>query len=97
MGSFHTQATESHHARTRQETTEQKARRIVNEELDKLGWAGAELAQGAKGDARKIRIAQRLRMETAVTLKWIAERLGKLCEQSFVSVATGNVELKVYE
>ena len=55
------------------------------------------MAGRAKGDARKIRIAQRLRMETAVTLKWIAERLGKLCEQSFVSVATGNVELKVYE
>jgi hypothetical protein len=46
-----------------------------NEELDKLGWAGAELAARPKGDARKIRIARRLRAETAVTLKWIATEL----------------------
>ena len=37
--------------------------------------AGAELAGRAKGDTRKIRIAQRLRAETAVTLKWIATEL----------------------
>src|ERR1035437_9113075 len=28
-----------------------------------------------KGEARKVRIARRLRVETAVTLKWIAEQL----------------------
>ena len=75
LASVHTRATESHHAQTRQETTEEKARRILNEELDKLGWTGAELAKRAKGDARKIRIAQRLRTETAATLKWIAAEL----------------------
>ncbi len=42
---------------------------------DQLGWTGAELARRAKGDVRKIRIAQRLRAETAVTLKWIASQL----------------------
>jgi hypothetical protein len=63
------------HAQTRRETTEEKARRILQEELDKLGWPTAELARRAKGDARKIRIAQRLRIETGVTLKWIAEAL----------------------
>ena len=71
----HTRATESHHAATRRETTEEKAARILREELDKLGWTGAELVQRAKGDARKIRIAHRLREETAVTLKWIATEL----------------------
>ena len=75
LESAHTHATESHHAQTRRETTEDKARRILNEELDKLGWTGAELAESAKGDARKIRIAQRLRVETAVPLKWIAKEL----------------------
>jgi REP element-mobilizing transposase RayT len=75
LESVHTRATESHHAQTRQETTAEKARRILNEELDKLGWTRAELAGLAKGDARKLRIAQRLRMETAVTLKWIATEL----------------------
>ena len=49
--------------------------RILNEELDKLGWTGAELARRAKGDARKIQVAQRLRAETAVTLKRIAAEL----------------------
>jgi len=71
----HTRTSESHHAQTRRETTEEKARRILREELDRLGWTGAELIRRAKGDARKIRIAQRLRAETSVTLKWIAEAL----------------------
>lgn len=71
----HTRVTESHHAATRRETTEEKARRILNEELDKLGWTRADLAQRAKGEVRKIWIARRLRAETAVTLKWIAAEL----------------------
>ena len=71
----HTCAKKSHHAGMRRETTVAKARRLLNEELDKLGWNAAELARQAKGDARKIRIAQRLRTETAVTLKWIAAEL----------------------
>ena len=68
-------ASEPYRADARQETTEQKARRILNEELDKLGWPGAELAKRAKGDVRKLRMARRLRAETAVTLKWIANEL----------------------
>ena len=62
-------------ANARRESTEEKARRILNEELDQLGWVATELAGRAKGDARKIRIARRLRAETAVTLKWIAAEL----------------------
>lgn len=34
--SVHARATESHHAETRREMTEEKARRILHEELDKL-------------------------------------------------------------
>lgn len=75
LESVHTQVTESHHAQTRQEMTVEKARRLLAEELDKLGWSSAELAAHAKGDARKIRLARRLRAETAVTLKWIAKEL----------------------
>jgi hypothetical protein len=33
------------------------------------------LARRPKGEARKVRIARRLRAETSVTLKWIAEQL----------------------
>ncbi|MBI2927411.1 MAG: hypothetical protein HYY24_17075 [Verrucomicrobia bacterium] len=70
-----TRASESHHGATRRESTEEKARRILEEELDKLSWTAAELARRAKGDARKVGVAQRFRAETAVTLKWIAEEL----------------------
>jgi len=75
LAGVHPRATESHPAATRRETTEEKARRILHEELDQLGWTVAELGHRAKGDARKIRIARRLRTETAVTLKWIAAAL----------------------
>jgi putative transposase len=68
-------AAESHHAPSRQEAIEERARRILNEELARLERTGAELARRAKGDPRKIRIAQRLRAETAATLKWIAAEL----------------------
>ena len=71
----HARATENHHARIRRETAEQKAARILQEELEKLRWAGPELGQRAKGDAGKLRIARSLRNETAVTLKWIAKEL----------------------
>lgn len=57
------------------ETTEEKARRIVEEELARLGWTAETLPRQAKGDPQKIRIAQRLRAETVVTLKWIAREL----------------------
>ncbi len=57
------------------ESEEHKARRIVTEELRKLGWTRRDLRQTRKGDARKIRIARRLRTETTMTLKWITKQL----------------------
>lgn len=75
LNQAHRQAGENHYGGIRRETAEEKARRILRQELDKLGWPEAELARRAKGDARKVRIAQRLRTETSVTLKWIAQRL----------------------
>jgi REP element-mobilizing transposase RayT len=70
-----TRAGENHHAQTRRETAEEKARRIMQEDLDKLGWTAEELAAHPKGDVRKARLAQRLRAETSVTWKWIAGQL----------------------
>jgi len=75
LNQSHDRAGESHHPGIRRETAEEKARRILGEELDRLGWSGAELARRLKGDAQKVRIARRLRAETAVTLKWIAQHL----------------------
>jgi len=59
----------------RRETAEAKARRIVQEELERLNWDEAALAHRAKGDARKVVMARRLRAETTVTLQWIATHL----------------------
>ena len=61
--------------RSRRETLEEKARRILREALAALGGDGAALAQRPKGDARKVRMAGRVRAETSVTLKWIAGHL----------------------
>jgi hypothetical protein len=71
----HARAGENHDARTGRETTEARARRILEEELDRLGWTAADLAARSKGDLRKVRLARRLRTETGVTWKWISEQL----------------------
>ena len=49
------------------QSVEEKARRTIAEELAKAGWEEAELSQRRKGDARKVRIARRLRCETTVS------------------------------
>ena len=65
----------NHYAGQRQESSEEKARRILAEELTGLGWKEEELENRLKADADKVRIAARLRQETTMTLKWIAEEL----------------------
>jgi len=66
----------AHHSGTeRQESAEQHAQGLIRQELDRLGWDGAELKRQPKGARRKVRIARRLRAETTMTLGWIAERL----------------------
>ena len=64
-----------HYGQERQETALAKAERIVGEELKRLRWSEGTLELRRKGDVDKIRIAQRLRRETTMTLVWIAERL----------------------
>ena len=51
------------------------AEEIVLEEMKRRRWREEELGRRAKGHARKVAMAARLRAETAVTVKWIAERL----------------------
>ena len=65
----------NHYAGQQQESTEEKARRILAEELRSLGWKHGELEKRLKADPDKVRIARRLRGETTVTLKWIAGEL----------------------
>lgn len=65
----------NHYGAERQESGEEKAERIVAEELKKRRWTETSLRSRRKGDAEKVTIAVRLRQETIMTLKWIAQRL----------------------
>ena len=64
-----------HYGEERRETDEQKAERIVAGELKRRGWKESELGLRRKADRVKIALAQRLRKETTMSLKWIALRL----------------------
>ena len=66
---------EGHRATERVETERQKAERIVAQELERRKITGKDLRLLRKGDAIKVEVAQRLRKETTVSLKWIAARL----------------------
>jgi putative transposase len=59
----------------RQETAEQRASRLLAEELERRGWDEAELKRRKKSDPTKAEMAQRLRRETTVTWDWIARSL----------------------
>jgi REP element-mobilizing transposase RayT len=66
---------ESHYGTERQESGEEKAERIVGEELKRRRWTESDLQERRKRDAEKVKIALRLRRESIMTLKWIAQRL----------------------
>jgi hypothetical protein len=57
------------------ESAEQKAERVVREELKKRRWEEAELGKRAKTDGEKVVIVRRLRRETVMTVAWIGQRL----------------------
>ena len=66
---------EHHAGALRRETAEARADKIVAQELKKLGWQQSELARRRKSDPAKLALAARLRRETTLTLKAIAERV----------------------
>jgi uncharacterized protein YoaH (UPF0181 family) len=57
------------------ESGEEKAEQIVAEELRRRKWEEANLVKRRKGDPEKVKMALRLRRESIMTLKWIAQRL----------------------
>ena len=59
----------------RREVEEAKAQRLLAEGLASLGWTERTLRQTRKGDKRKVKLAARLRRETTMSLKWIAQHL----------------------
>ena len=64
-----------HSGELRRESAEAKAERIMAAELKRLGWTEADLAARRKSDPLKLAIATRLRKETTLSLKAIAERV----------------------
>ncbi|PYJ54815.1 MAG: hypothetical protein DME24_25785, partial [Verrucomicrobia bacterium] len=72
-----------------QETDEQKAHRLVLEELRKRGWTEQDLEQRRKTDGAKVKIAARLRGQTVMTLDWIAERLRMGCRHTVANCLKG--------
>jgi putative transposase len=66
---------EHHYGEERTETELEQAEGMVRERLKQLGWKEADLEIRRKGDREKLKLALRLRVETTVTVKWIAERL----------------------
>jgi REP element-mobilizing transposase RayT len=65
----------THYGADRREAHEAKAIRLLREEMGRMGWDQAALRQARKGDKGKVRLAARLRKETTMSLKWIAQRL----------------------
>ena len=47
----------------------------MGREMERLGWAEEELRARRKGHRAKVMLARRLRQETTMSLKWIADRL----------------------
>ena len=44
---------------------------VMNEEMKRLGWSAAALREAGEGNEEKVR----LRKETTMSLKWIAQHL----------------------
>jgi putative transposase len=65
----------THYGAERREAQEAKALRLLREEMGRLGWNKGSLVRAGKGDERKVRLAVRLREETTMSLKWIAQHL----------------------
>jgi REP element-mobilizing transposase RayT len=65
-----------HSGALRQENADAKAQRIIGEELKRLGWTESDFTEHRKSDPDKLAIAARLRKETTLSIKQIANRVG---------------------
>ncbi len=64
-----------HYGEERALAAEARAEQIIAEELQRRRWAPADLKTRSKGDPAKVALAARLRSETTMTARGIAERL----------------------
>jgi putative transposase len=67
--------TDNHEARERAEAAEAKAERIIQAGLRELGWTEGDLRERRKCDPQKVRLAQKLRAQTTLSLRRVADRL----------------------
>lgn len=77
------------------ESSEEKAGRLVRQELKRIGWKEADLEKARKGAPKKVKIALRLRQETTMTLAWIARRLHMGTKTSSYICFTGMAKTKL--
>jgi hypothetical protein len=75
LGRMKGQLAEHHFGPERAGTEEETAEAVIAEGVKEMKWDEAELRARRKGDPGKVKLAARLRAETAVTLKWIARGL----------------------
>lgn len=66
----------NHFGQERRQSAEEQARRIVEETLSDLRLTPAQLQLLAANAGVKVQLARRLRRETTLSLKWIAQQLG---------------------
>ena len=78
-----------HGGEEKRETDEQKAQRLVLEELEKRSWTEQDLKKRRKTDAHKVKMAARLRSQTVMTLDWIAQRLQMGCRHTVANCLKG--------
>ena len=71
-----------HGGEEKRATEEQKAERLVAEELRKRRWTKQDLERRRKTDVLKVKMAARLRAESVMTLDWIAQRLQMGCRHT---------------
>jgi hypothetical protein len=84
-------AGDHHYGGERFASSEERAKRLVAQELKRLGWDGQELTRRRKGDKHKVQLARRLRAETTMSLAWIAEQL-RMGSWSYVSNLLGKAK-----
>jgi hypothetical protein len=63
----------THYGAERREVQAGQTFGLLRAEMQRLGWDRAALRRASKGDERKVRLAVRIRQETTLSLKWIAE------------------------
>ena len=69
------QSGEHHSGQLRHESAQAKGERIIGEELKRKKWQERDLKEHRKTDPDKLAMAVRLRRETTLTIREIAQRL----------------------